>query len=79
MFVLVPILSPESQATMAPLLIESQGQVKQTTEQLHIAKLSLDRAENLVKTRSASEAALDRRQRSTTWPRPTSARPKPGR
>ncbi len=57
-FVLVPILSPESQATMAPLLIESQGQVKQTTEQLHIAKLSLDRAENLVKTRSASEAAL---------------------
>ena len=39
MFVLVPILSPESQATMAPLLIESEGQVKQATEQLHIAKL----------------------------------------
>ncbi len=57
-FVLVPILSPESQATMAPLLIESEGQVKQATEQLHIAKLSLDRAENLVKTKAASAAMM---------------------
>jgi RND family efflux transporter MFP subunit len=57
-FVLVPILSPESQATMAPLLIESEGQVKQATEQLHIAKLSLDRAEGLVKTKAASAAML---------------------
>lgn len=57
-FVLVPILSPESQATMAPLLIESEGQVKQTTELLHIAKQTLDRAENLVKTKAASAAML---------------------
>ncbi len=57
-FVLVPILSPESQATMAPLLIESQGQVKQATEQLHIAKLTLDRAEDLVKNRAGSSGNL---------------------
>ena len=57
-FVLVPILSPESQATMAPLLIESEGQVKQTTENLQIAKVALDRAEKLVNSQAASAAML---------------------
>ena len=57
-FVLVPILSPESRATMAPLLIEAEGQVKQAREQLHIAKVNLDRAENLVRDRLGGSAAL---------------------
>ena len=50
-FVLVPILSPEARATMAPLLIEAEGQVKQAQEQLSIAKVQLDRAENLFRDR----------------------------
>jgi RND family efflux transporter MFP subunit len=57
-FVLVPILSPEARATMAPLLIEAEGQVKQATEQLNIAKVALDRAENLVRDRLGGSAAL---------------------
>jgi membrane fusion protein, heavy metal efflux system len=57
-FVLVPILSPESRATMAPLLIEAEGQVKQAREQLHIAKVNLDRAENLVRDRLGGSATL---------------------
>ena len=57
-FLLVPLLSPESRATMAPLLIESEGQVKQAVEQLKISKLALDRAESLVRTASTSPAAL---------------------
>ena len=57
-FTLVPILSPESRATMAPLLIEAEGQVKQATEQLKIAKVNLDRAENLVRDRLGGSAAL---------------------
>ncbi len=57
-FVLVPILSPESQATMAPLLTDAQEQVKQSTKQLNISKVNLERADNLVKSHSASEAAL---------------------
>jgi RND family efflux transporter MFP subunit len=55
---LVPILSPESRATMAPLLIEAEGQVKQATEQLKIAKVNLDRAENLVRDRLGGSASL---------------------
>ena len=43
--VLVPLLSPEARATLAPLLMEAEGQVKQTTDQLNIAKVALDRAE----------------------------------
>src|SRR4051812_32333620 len=57
-FTLVPILSPESRATMAPLLIEADGQVKQATKQLDIAKVNLDRAENLVRDRLGGSAAL---------------------
>jgi RND family efflux transporter MFP subunit len=57
-FTLLPILSPESRATMAPLLIESEGQVKQATEQLKIAKVNLDRAENLVRDRLGGSASL---------------------
>ena len=58
LFVLVPILTPESRATMAPLLIESEGQAKQAAEQLKIAKVALDRAENLVRDRLGGNAAL---------------------
>jgi RND family efflux transporter MFP subunit len=57
-FLLVPILSPEARATMAPLMMEAEGQVKQTKDQLHIAKVALDRAENLVKDRLGGSAAL---------------------
>jgi RND family efflux transporter MFP subunit len=52
------MLSPEARATMAPLLKESEGQVKQTQEQLKIAKINMDRQENLVRDRLAGAAAL---------------------
>jgi RND family efflux transporter MFP subunit len=57
-FVLIPMLSPEAQATLAPLLIEAENQVKTATEQLKIAKINLDRAENLVRDHLGSSAAL---------------------
>jgi RND family efflux transporter MFP subunit len=52
------MLSPEARATMAPLLKESEGQVKQAQEQLKIAKINMDRQENLVRDRLAGSAAL---------------------
>jgi RND family efflux transporter MFP subunit len=45
--VLVPILSPEAKAMIAPQLITAEGAVKQAKEQLNIAKVNLDRAEDL--------------------------------
>jgi RND family efflux transporter MFP subunit len=57
-FILVPILSPEAHATMAPMLIESEGQVKQAKESLKIAKVNLDRAENLMRDKLGGSAAL---------------------
>jgi RND family efflux transporter MFP subunit len=53
-----PILSPEARANLAPLLKESEGQVKQANEQLKIAKINLDRQENLVRDRLAGNGAL---------------------
>src|SRR4051794_6521416 len=57
-FVLIPMLSPGERATMAPLLIEAENQVKQAEEQLKIAQINLDRAENLVRDRLGGNAAL---------------------
>jgi RND family efflux transporter MFP subunit len=57
-FSLVPIISPDVQATMAPLLIQAEGQVKQATDQLKIAKVNLDRAESLLRDRLGGNAAL---------------------
>ena len=56
--VLIPILSPEAQATMAPLLIEADGQVKQATEQLKNAKVNLDLAQSLVDQKLGGTAAV---------------------
>ena len=56
--VVKPILSPEARANLAPLLKESEGQVKQAQEQLKIAKINMDRQENLVRDRLAGAAAL---------------------
>jgi len=56
--VVKPILSPEARANLAPLLKESEGQVKQAHEQLKIAKIDMDRQENLVRDRLAGAAAL---------------------
>ena len=56
--VVKPILSPEARANLAPLLKESEGQVKQAHEQLKIAKINMDRQENLVRDRLAGAAAL---------------------
>ncbi len=53
-----PILSPEARANLAPLLKESEGQVKQAHEQLKIAKINMDRQETLVRDRLAGAAAL---------------------
>lgn len=58
LFVLVPLLSPDSRATLAAQLKAAEGQVKTATEQLHIAKVNLDRAENLVRDRLGGSAAL---------------------
>jgi membrane fusion protein, heavy metal efflux system len=56
--VVKPILSPEARANLAPLLKESEGQVKQAHEQLKIAKINMDRQENLVRDHLAGAAAL---------------------
>ena len=56
--VLVPILSPESRATLLPLLIQAEGQVKQANEQQNIAKVALNRAENLVRDRLGGAGTL---------------------
>lgn len=57
-FVLQPILSPESRATMAPLLVEAEGQVKQAEESLKARKIELDRQENLLAQKLTGQAAL---------------------
>jgi len=57
-FVLVPMLSPESLATLAPLVIQAENQVKLTTEQLKQAQIALDRAENLLSKGLGGNAAL---------------------
>jgi RND family efflux transporter MFP subunit len=57
LFVLQPILSPESRATMAPLLVEADGQVKQSEETLKARKIELDRQETLVAQSLAGRAA----------------------
>jgi membrane fusion protein, heavy metal efflux system len=56
--VVKPILSPEARANLAPLLKESEGQVKQAHEQLKIARINMDRQENLVRDRLTGAAAL---------------------
>jgi membrane fusion protein, heavy metal efflux system len=56
--VVKPILAPEARANLAPLLKESEGQVKQATEQLKIAKINMNRQENLVRDKLAGSAAL---------------------
>jgi RND family efflux transporter MFP subunit len=56
--VVKPILSPEARANLAPLLKESEGQVKQAHEQLKISKINMDRQENLVRDKLAGAAAL---------------------
>jgi RND family efflux transporter MFP subunit len=57
-FVVKPILSPEARATMAPLLKEADGQVKTAQENLKIAQIALDRAENAVRDKLLPPAAL---------------------
>jgi cobalt-zinc-cadmium efflux system membrane fusion protein len=57
-FVVKPILSPEARATMAPLLKEADGQVRTAQEQLKIARIALDRAENAVRDKLLPAAAL---------------------
>ena len=56
---LVPILSPEARAQIAPLVIEAEGQVKQALDQLKIAKLDLDRNEGLHRDRIVGPAAVE--------------------
>jgi cobalt-zinc-cadmium efflux system membrane fusion protein len=56
--VVKPILSPEARANLAPLLKESEGQVKQANEQLKMARINMDRQENLVRDKLAGAAAL---------------------
>jgi RND family efflux transporter MFP subunit len=55
---LVPIISPDAQAQMAPLLIQAEGQVKQATDQLKIAKVAYDRAESLAREKLGGTAAV---------------------
>jgi RND family efflux transporter MFP subunit len=57
-FVLTPILSPEARATMASLIVETEGQVKQAEEQLKIARITLERAESLVRQKLGGSAAV---------------------
>jgi membrane fusion protein, heavy metal efflux system len=56
--VLQVILTPEARAQIAPQLADAEGQVKQSRDQLQIAKVQLDRAEGLVRDRLGGTAAL---------------------
>ncbi len=56
---LVPILAPEARAAMISQLIQAEGSVKQSQDQLNIAKVALDRQERLKKDNSTSQAGVD--------------------
>ena len=57
-FQLVPILSPEAKAQIAPLLIESEGQVKAAVEQLNVARVRLDREQGMLRDKIGNPAAV---------------------
>jgi RND family efflux transporter MFP subunit len=57
-FELIPILSPEAKAQIAPLLIEAEGTAKQAEQQLAVAKIDLDRAEGLLRDKLGSTASV---------------------
>ena len=57
-FRLLPLLSPEAQATLATTRVEAQGQVDQAQKQLAQAKIQLDRAERLRRDNLGGSGAL---------------------
>jgi RND family efflux transporter MFP subunit len=57
-FVLVPILAPEVVTTLMTQRANAAGQIEQFTEQLNIAKVNRDRAEDLLKKQLVGPAAL---------------------
>ncbi len=57
-FLVEPNLTPGERANMADALINVEGQVKQAEKQLNIAKINLNRQEDLVQKHLAGAAAL---------------------
>jgi RND family efflux transporter MFP subunit len=57
-FRLLPMLSPEAQATMANALVDAMGAVEQAEKQLAQAKIMLDRAERLYHDNLGGQGAL---------------------
>jgi RND family efflux transporter MFP subunit len=57
-FLLVPILAPESRATLTAQLSQAEGQMKQAKEQLNNARDLLERAQHLKKNNLGGTAAV---------------------
>jgi cobalt-zinc-cadmium efflux system membrane fusion protein len=57
-FLTEPNLSPGERATLASVRVDVEAQVKSAQEQLNIAKINMDRQENLVRDKLAGQAAL---------------------
>jgi membrane fusion protein, heavy metal efflux system len=57
-FLTEPNLSPGERATLASVQVDVEAQVKSAQEQLNIAKINMDRQENLVRDKLAGQAAL---------------------
>src|SRR5262245_28690328 len=62
MFLLAPILTPESRATLASARVDAEGQVKSAQTSVHAAKIALDRAKRLVSQEAGSRRAVDEAQ-----------------
>jgi RND family efflux transporter MFP subunit len=57
-FLIEPNLSPGERANLASVQVDVEAQVKSAQEQLKIAKINMDRQEQLVKEKLAGQAAL---------------------
>lgn len=58
-FQLLPLLSPDARTTFAAARVEAEGQVNNARVQVGAAKISLDRAKELVRTGGGSQRMVD--------------------
>src|SRR5579883_359456 len=58
-FQLLPLLTPEAQATLSASRVEADGQIRNAQSQLDAAKIALDRAERLLKEEVGSRRMVD--------------------
>jgi biotin carboxyl carrier protein len=58
-FLLRPLLTPDGQATMAAAKVDAEGQVKNAQAAFELAKIALDRVQQLLKDGSGSQRMVD--------------------